>query len=168
MRTRLFWIPIPDARLAIAAAPRGADYLSEELQSLRAQGIEHLVSLLTPSEQQERELLLEAAECESRGLRFTSLPMEDRGVPDADVDFDKVIRLLAEQVRAGMGMVVHCRAGIGRSAVVAACLASYLGVLPETAFRMIGAARGCAVPDTAEQREWVESHYGSRSGRARK
>jgi len=29
------------------------------------------------------------------------------------------------------------------------------GVDPDTAFQRLSAARGCAVPETAEQREWI-------------
>jgi hypothetical protein len=41
---------------------------------------------------------------------------------------------------------------------LAACLLVAVGMKPETAFQHIRAARGCAVPDTVEQREWVKAH----------
>ncbi|MDP2708210.1 MAG: hypothetical protein Q8O70_12020, partial [Burkholderiales bacterium] len=55
----------------------------------------------------------------------------------------------------GKNLAIHCRQGIGRSALLAACLLIMTGVDPDTAFQRLSAARGCAVPETAEQREWV-------------
>jgi protein-tyrosine phosphatase len=52
-------------------------------------------------------------------------------------------------------IVIHCRAGVGRSALIAACLLTQAGLAAEAAFQRIGAARGCVVPDTAEQKQWV-------------
>lgn len=48
------------------------------------------------------------------------------------------------------------REGIGRSALLAASLLVHSGVGAEKAFERIEKARGCPVPDTAEQRHWVE------------
>ncbi len=45
--------------------------------------------------------------------------------------------------------------GIGRAAVIAACVLAMLGVAVDTAFEAIAVARGCPVPDTLEQRAWV-------------
>ncbi|MGH7887499.1 MAG: protein-tyrosine phosphatase family protein [Candidatus Binatia bacterium] len=55
----------------------------------------------------------------------------------------------------GKSVAIHCRQGIGRSALIAACLLVVSGITPETAFARIGASRGYAVPETSEQRQWV-------------
>jgi protein-tyrosine phosphatase len=52
---------------------------------------------------------------------------------------------------------VHCRQGIGRSSLVAACVLVISGESPQSAFEHIERARGRSVPDTAEQKEWVTS-----------
>jgi hypothetical protein len=39
--------------------------------------------------------------------------------------------------------------------VLVACILASSGVAPAAAFERIRVARGCGVPDTAEQREWV-------------
>ena len=54
-------------------------------------------------------------------------------------------------------MVVHCRQGIGRSGLLTACLLIASGATPEMAFQRISAVRGCPVPETMEQREWVHA-----------
>ena len=55
----------------------------------------------------------------------------------------------------GKRVAIHCRAGVGRSALLAAALLVAGGVEVEAAFRRVADARGCPVPDTPEQRAWV-------------
>ena len=50
---------------------------------------------------------------------------------------------------------IHCRAGIGRSSLMAACALVCIGVEAKAALALIGAARGLTVPDPDEQRERV-------------
>jgi protein-tyrosine phosphatase len=52
-------------------------------------------------------------------------------------------------------MGVHCRGSIGRATVTAACTLIHLGWTPQAALSAIQAARGCAVPDTQEQEDWI-------------
>ena len=56
---------------------------------------------------------------------------------------------------------VHCRQGLGRSALLAACVLVVGGVDVPTAIDRLTKARGCAVPETAEQREWIERRVSS-------
>ncbi len=58
-----------------------------------------------------------------------------------------------------MNTVVHCRAGIGRSAVVAAGILLQAAFGPEEAFARVSEVRGVDVPDTDEQHNWVVSNY---------
>ena len=51
MLAQLYWIDAPTGRrLAILARPRGGDWLEDEVRSWRGQGIDVVVSLLTPAE----------------------------------------------------------------------------------------------------------------------
>jgi protein-tyrosine phosphatase len=113
------------------------------------------VSLLTDAEAIELNLTAEASKCRKHGLSFISCPIEDRAVPgDTAAAADLIERLRLEPM-AGKVVGIHCRMGIGRSAMIAAALLGTLGTPPEEAFRRIAAARGCEVPDTPEQRSWV-------------
>lgn len=156
MRARIYWIDDDGVRLGIMPRPRGGDYLDDEIASLCQQGVEVLVSLLTAEEAEELDLTREAQACRDCSLRFVSFPIPDREMPE-----DKAAtRLLVDDLRStleqGRGVGIHCRAGIGRSALIAAAVLGARGVSPEEALRKIGAARGCEVPDTPEQRQWVE------------
>jgi protein-tyrosine phosphatase len=58
-------------------------------------------------------------------------------------------------LRAGRGVGIHCRIGVGRSALLAVCVLAALGVPVESAWVSVGRARGMSVPDTLAQRAWV-------------
>jgi protein-tyrosine phosphatase len=99
-------------------------------------------------------------------LTFLSL-IEDRSVPTSVSEFDEVIDSVTEYLRKGKAVVVHCWGGVGRSSVIAACVLIRNGLSVDDAFRIIEESRGRQVPDTPEQRQWVEV-YSSRFGSVRK
>jgi len=57
MYTELYWIEGPwPGRLAISARPRGGDWLEDEVKSWRRAGLDIIVSLLTPDEEEALDL----------------------------------------------------------------------------------------------------------------
>jgi len=55
--TKLYWIKGPwPGKLALAARPRGGDWLEDEIAAWRDAGINAIVSLLTAEEEQELDL----------------------------------------------------------------------------------------------------------------
>jgi len=158
MRTELYWINGPwKGRLAIAARPRGGDWLEDEVRSWRQAGVDIVVSLLTPEEVAELDLGEEGPSCRKHGVEFFSFPVLDRGVPASRQSALMLAHTLTEKLSAGKRVAVHCRQGIGRSSLLAACLLVAAGEDADTAFQHIRAARGCPGPDTPEQREWVRN-----------
>ena len=153
--------PITDAfpnHIAIIPRPRGNDWLCEEIGALSREGIEILVSMLTDAEAEELGLNDESEECAAAGISFVNLPIPDRSVPSDTNAFLRTVEELATKVREGHSVAVHCRASIGRSSVLAASILTRLGWDAKTAFDAVEAARGCSVPDTSEQRQWVISN----------
>ena len=104
----------------------------------------------------ELELVDEQKFCSANGIEFLSLPVPDRGVPPSQEAVLSVVRRLDARMAAGKSVGIHCRQGIGRSGILAACLLVSTGVSPQGAFTQLMEARGRSVPDTSEQREWVE------------
>jgi protein-tyrosine phosphatase len=156
MRTELYWIDGPwPGRLAIAPRPRGSDWLEDEVQAWRQAGIDVVLSLLTRDEIAELSLSEEEVLTRDAGMQFLSLSIPDRGVPSSAVTFSEVVAQLAEQLAAGKNVVAHCRQGIGRAALVAICLLVSTGIEPTAAIQRVASARGCGVPETAEQRRWI-------------
>src|SRR5215469_7898398 len=121
MRTDLFWIQGPwSGRLAIAARPRGGDWLDEEAAQLRNGGIDTLVSLLEEDEAAQLGLANERQAAERLGIGFVSFPIPDRGVPGSMESALSVIGQIDRQLEAGRNVAVHCRQGVGRSGLIAA------------------------------------------------
>jgi phage/plasmid-like protein (TIGR03299 family) len=101
-----------------------------------------VVSLLTADEVAELELQDEERLCGDCGLHFISFPIPDRGVPFSMSETSQVVDLILDELWAGKAVVVHCRMGIGRSALIAACLLKSQGIGVDEAFAMISLARG--------------------------
>jgi protein-tyrosine phosphatase len=114
-----------------------------------------VVSLLEPQEVQELGLREEADLCREAGIEFIAFPLPDRGVPDSLSKTIKMAQALADQMQDGKSVIIHCRAGIGRSALLAACVLVRAGVQADKVFEMIAASRGLRVPDTDDQILWL-------------
>src|SRR5512146_2745887 len=156
MKPEIYWIDGPwQGRLAIVGRPRGNDWLEDEVRAWKASGIGAVVSLLTPDEETELGLESEKRLAESVGIIFASYPVPDPSVPRDYGESARLIREIEKWLAEGKNVALHCRQGIGRSALVAACLLVSAGLHPDEAFERLREARGCAVPETEEQRQWV-------------
>jgi protein-tyrosine phosphatase len=163
MKCNIYWIRNQEpSRLGIMPRPRGGDWLDDEIQSLWEQGVDVLISLLTPEEVAEMYLDEEPALCAAAGLQFLSFPIPDRAVPDSHETFLKFSTALNRLYSQGRSIVIHCRAGIGRASLVAAYVLALQGSTVEDAFKTIAAARGCDVPDTPEQSAWLVEFFRNR------
>lgn len=154
----IYWIQHDEEpRLAIVARPRGGDWLKEDLSKLKQGGIEVLVSLLTPEETVDLCLTAEGKLANRAGIEFISYPIPDRTTPTNEESFRNLIARLAAAVGIGKRVGAHCRGCIGRATVTTAAVLIQLGVSPAEALAMIEETRGCSVPDTIEQLNWILS-----------
>jgi protein-tyrosine phosphatase len=153
-----YWIEtgIP-AKLAIMPAPYGGNRMEDEIRTLKREGADVLVSLLTAEEEFRIGLEHERAACSGHGIRFRSFPIPDRGIPTSTKAFLNFVDSLHYDLLQGRSIVAHCRAGIGRSSLLLASLLRREGLSADDAFRRITQARGMLVPDTPEQLHWVET-----------
>jgi protein-tyrosine phosphatase len=148
----LHWI---DRGLAVSTRPEAGSPLDQDLAGARKAGVDILVSCLQPSEERELGLLAEESAAGSARLWFLRFRMDDGGTPGDDSTFDEFIEELAIEHSAGRRIAVHCRAGVGRSPLVAAAVLVRSGVAPAEAWRRVGDARGYPVPDNDEQRQYL-------------
>jgi len=137
------------------AHPRGWDWLEDEILSLKTVPVDIVVSLLTNLEVSELGLLNEKKLCQLNRLDYRNLPIPDRDTPSLTPATLNFIEQLYLALCQGKHVVIHCRAGIGRSALIAASVLVRAGFSVEDAFDILASARGRSVPDTVEQREWV-------------
>ena len=158
MRAELYWIcKVGAGRLATMPRPRGGDWLSAELRSLREQGVDIVLSLLRSEEEVELDIVEEKSLCAENELVFRSFPIVDRAVPESRPAVLELANSLLQELQSGKNVAIHCRAGIGRASLIAACVLKLHGVDVDEAFEMISRARGFAVPDTPDQHRWVKT-----------
>lgn len=154
---KLYWIEGPTrGRLAISTRPRGGDWLEDEVDGWREQGLDVVVSLLTAAESEELGLKDEGQFSKAKGLRFVSFPIEDRNVPRSMAKLQELASQLGSAIQQGKNVAVHCRQGIGRSSLVSAAVLLSVGEDLDQALTSIRNARGLDVPETVEQRSWLE------------
>jgi protein-tyrosine phosphatase len=152
----VYWLrELEGMRLALMPRPRSGEWLAEEITGLSRLGVQTVVSLLESHEVRELDLANEQSLCLAANLKFISFPIPDRGVPNNSVEFANLIARLEQRLRSGESVAVHCRAGIGRSGLLGACVLSAFGIEPDSAFGMLSRARGVTVPDTDGQVAWV-------------
>ncbi len=158
MFTELYWIDGPwPGRLAISARPRGGDWLEEEMKAWRGAGLGTVVSLLTPDETEDLGLQQEGNVCQENGIEFLSLPIVDRSIPALDSNTVDLFERIEARLAQGRKVDIHCRQGVGRSGLVAASLLVARGTPPAVAVEQVGKARRAAVPETLEQRAWIDT-----------
>ena len=144
--------------LAVMAKPV-AEWIDEEFAGLARAGIRQIVSLLEEREAFELGLQSERSHCAEHGISFVSYPIPDRGLPPTVAGFRELTKRLHGDVADGLSTVVHCRAGIGRTGLVAAGVLLHTILQPDEAFARVAARLGVEVPDTREQSEWLYSNY---------
>lgn len=154
----VFWIPFEaDIFLGTMEHLQGGSDLMDEAAALVDEQVTTVVSMLSLEEVDVLGLSQEEKVLGQSGIQFLHYPVDDRSVPPSVPDFRKICASICEQLLAGERVAIHCRYGIGRSSLMAACIMLCLGEDPDSIFDRIAEARGQAVPDTNEQKEFFEN-----------
>lgn len=153
--------------------------LTADLDVLKAQGYTHIVVHL---EDYEILAINEASggsdyfkEAEQRGMTIIHFPVNDGGVPSIIAlhkYVQQVIKLLAE----GRRVLVHCRAGLGRTGLfAAACLVASTGMDAQEAMHVVRTVRDHRCIENADQERVIHEfaahlaeHHGGKLHRAAK
>jgi protein-tyrosine phosphatase len=156
MRSEVYWITgnWPGC-LAIVARPRGGDWLEDEIAAWASAGLNVIVSLLEEDEATDLGLQQEDELCQAAGLSFISFPVVDRSVPTSQKDALVLAGKLGKLLKQGKNIGVHCRQSVGRASLLTASILIGLSVNTQDALQRIGAVRGCEVPETPQQLEWL-------------
>jgi atypical dual specificity phosphatase len=133
------WIEKP--RVAALSRPTGV----EDLEWLRAQGVQVLISL---TEERLRRDWVNAA-----GLLALHVPIEDMEAPTQE-QLDRCVSAINKALDQGMGVAVHCGAGLGRTGTVLAAYLVSKGQPADNAIARVRRLRPGSV-ETDEQAEAV-------------
>ena len=143
-----------------SAAGPGAT--AKRLRKLRDAGVDCFIDLTEAGEIGSYEPLLFEPPAGSAAL-YLRKPIRDHGVPDSDEKMQDILETLDRALADGRRIYLHCRAGIGRTSVVAGCWIANQGGGGDAALELLnrlwrGSARSRtwpSVPETDEQAEFV-------------
>ena len=113
-----------------------------------------LVSLVQEDELRKLGIVDLHSQAQYRGIRIMCLPIEDGGVPGDSARAIRLVRGVIAALDAGETVVVHCRGGLGRSGLIAACYLVATGEEYKAAIARVRAARPGAV-ENDDQEQFV-------------
>ena len=132
-------------------------HLDDDLRRLREHyGTRLLVSLLEASEFEKLGTpdLLDRAR--AHGLETAWLPTVDGSAPNSMDDFLQLVEQILGNAREGRTVVIHCRGGLGRTGLAAACCLVAVGHAPPEAVRLVRKVRPGSV-ENQKQEAFVEA-----------
>ena len=86
--------------------------------------------------------------------RWTHLPMPNYGVPEDAAAFRAGVPRIAQALKSGESVMMHCAAGIGRTGSTAACVLKALGLSTRDALERVREAG--SNPENANQSGFVD------------
>ena len=121
-------VPLPNSywilpgRLLAGEHPGGAtaEVTRERLARLLASGIDCFIDLTHPHE------LLSYESGLPPGVQYLRRPIVDHGTPANPGEMVEILEPLQRSLREARVIYLHCRAGIGRTGMVAGCLLAQL------------------------------------------
>ena len=126
-------------RLAGMAMPNG---LALDWRTLRDRGVGALVNMT--------ERYWDPADLRDNGLAYLHLPVPDFA-PPSTAQVEEFLRFCDEQIREGRAVVVHCRAGMGRTGTMLACYLVHQGMDSEEAIRLVRARRPGSIETMSQE-----------------
>lgn len=145
------------ARLGLSACPAPV-MLGQDVAAWQGWGAKHVLTLLPEAELRQLGLTGLGVAVRGAGMFWHRLPVQDYGVPDkaAMACWDRLSPLLNRALDGGEPVLVHCRAGLGRSGMIAALLLCERGLPPDRAMAVVRAARPFAI-ETQAQVLWLRA-----------
>ena len=88
------------------------------------------------------------------GISVSACPIVDGQVPSDRARFGELIDELTDALLDGQNVVVHCRGGLGRAGLTAACLLVQAGMQPDDAIALVRKTRRGAI-ENARQEQFI-------------
>lgn len=127
--------------------------LESDLLKLKAWGAYMVVSLVELHEFDELSVSLLPQEIERLGIKWRHLPIRDMHPPGQR--FERIWPTLccevSEALASGYRVFIHCKGGLGRTGVIAACLLIESGISAAEAISMVRIARRSTIETRAQE-----------------
>lgn len=149
-------IPVPGTSgvLFLGPVPKDQEAISEIAKSR----VDAVLSLATAEEISEHGVTNMQDIFLQHALSWTHFPIKDFDIPsDADTRaWSALETILAERLKTGGRVLIHCRAGFGRSGMIAARLLMACGSTPDDAVATVRNARPGTI-ETPAQLDWARN-----------
>ena len=165
-----YWV-VP-GRFLVGEYP-GSQSRAEAMDRLRRfldLGVTCFVDLTEPGELPSYESLLPYMTPDGRRVEYLREPIRDHDVPAGEEVVARAIEMIDDALQAGHVVYLHCRAGIGRSALLVGCWLTSRGDVTDpleelqARWQQSSRSRGWpVVPETEEQEQFVRA-WGRRGG----
>ncbi|ELR21186.1 dual specificity protein phosphatase [Acanthamoeba castellanii str. Neff] len=120
-------------------------------------GTDVLVSLLEDFEYSHMQIEHLFATCREHGIEVIHYPIVDGETPVSLEDTHAVVSKMQAHLEAGRNVVVHCKAGLGRTGLITGCCLKALGVSGEEALERVQLARNGTCYQTNQQHYLLHS-----------
>jgi protein-tyrosine phosphatase len=166
---RVDWIPtgLWPGRLGLTFAPgkKGRSVVQAgvthdrdvygDMQTLAASGAKVLAPLIEDFEFDMLGMDGYHAAAELNNLEVKAFAIPDQHAPGRRADFAAFVDELMTDLLDGRGVVVHCRGGLGRAGLAAACLLVQGGMAADGAVALVRRTRSPHAIETSEQLQFV-------------
>ena len=144
----------PGRRDRISSEGEWARDLELDLDAVALWKPDVLIALLEPPEFKQLGIPSYAEDVRARGLALELLPIRDGGVPSSlfEEKWKTAGPTVREILRKGGRVLIHCRAGLGRTGTIAARLLVELGSDPAAAISAVRAARPNTIETGSQER----------------
>jgi atypical dual specificity phosphatase len=139
----LNWSWLIEDKLAGAAKPGSDAPQEDDMRFLQAQGIRAILTLC--SQPCDPELLAKY------GMMYKHLPCADFEAPEFDL-IDRAVYFIEKRLAHSQPVLVHCRAGYGRTGTILACYLVKRGMPPSQALAEVRRARPGSVEVKSQER----------------
>jgi protein-tyrosine phosphatase len=105
------------------------------------------------------------AEVEGRGMRWIQNPIVEMAAPRDPQDLAPLVETISREVAVeGRHVIAHCRGGMGRAGLLAACVLIELGMAdgPVDAIAKVRAARDPAAVESRAQEAFIARYWAFR------
>lgn len=153
-----------DSRLVALSSLPGCKFrhyrrdLNSDLTTLKAQGIHHILCLLTDWELRKYRVPCLLKEYNDAGFSYTHYPIPDAMIPEDISEFMGIIwELIHVHIQQGNRVLIHCYGGLGRTGLIGACLLLSLDdkLHPDEAISQIRNIRGPRAVQSVKQYNFI-------------
>ena len=134
-----------------------------DIANFKSRGMSMMVCLLSDSELRSLGVNPRSYHiaCNQNSVKLVQYPIVEMSIPNSLQEFEfQVVQKILEEMQEGGTVVVHCRGGIGRSGLVAACTLLHFGVATaQKAIQWVRTKRSRNSVESSRQEDFVKSYF---------